>query len=55
MTKNARVVLNTAGPFARYGSPVVASCVRNSTHYCDITGETNWVRFMLILSQKFLQ
>jgi len=39
----ARVVLNTAGPFALYGDPVVDACVRFRTHYVDITGETTWV------------
>ena len=40
----ARVVLNTAGPFARYGTPVVDACVRLGTDYADITGETFWVQ-----------
>jgi short subunit dehydrogenase-like uncharacterized protein len=39
-----RVLLSTAGPFARYGTPVVDACVRFGTHYADITGETVWVR-----------
>lgn len=43
----ARVVANTAGPFARHGDPVVAACVRHATHYCDITGETPWVRRLI--------
>jgi short subunit dehydrogenase-like uncharacterized protein len=38
-----RIVLNTAGPFALYGTPVVDACVRFRTHYVDITGETFWV------------
>ncbi len=41
------VVLSTAGPFALYGSALVAACVRHGTHYCDITGETPWVREMI--------
>lgn len=43
MVASGRVVLNTAGPFARYGTPVVDACVRLGTHYVDITGETFWV------------
>ena len=35
---SARVVLTLAGPYARYGAPVVAAAVRNKTDYCDITG-----------------
>lgn len=43
----ARVVLSTAGPFARFGSELVAACMRHGTHYVDITGETPWVRQMI--------
>lgn len=43
MAARTRVVITTAGPFARYGTPVVQACVRNKTHYCDITGESPWV------------
>ena len=28
----------------RHGTPMVASCVRNGTDYCDITGEFPWIR-----------
>lgn len=45
--ERARIVLNTAGPFARYGGPVVDACVRLGTHYVDITGETVWVRELI--------
>jgi len=48
ITKRVRVVLSTAGPFHRYGSKMVASCVKNNTHYVDITGENFWVREMII-------
>ena len=41
------VVLNTAGPFARYGDPVVDACVRLRAHYVDITGETPWIRTLI--------
>lgn len=47
LAAQTRVVLSTAGPFARYGSEVVAACVRRATHYVDITGETPWVRRMI--------
>ena len=43
----ARVVLNMAGPFALYGTPVVDACVRLGTHYLDITGETPWIRELI--------
>ncbi len=47
LAARARVVLSTAGPFARFGSELVAACVRHGTHYVDITGETPWVRQMI--------
>lgn len=47
MVSKTRVLLTTAGPFARYGTPVVDACVRFGTHYCDITGETPWIREMI--------
>lgn len=47
MVASARVLATTAGPFALYGTPVVEACVRHKTHYCDITGETPWVRDMI--------
>jgi short subunit dehydrogenase-like uncharacterized protein len=47
MTQSTKVVITTAGPFSKYGTPLVKSCVLNGTHYCDITGETDWVREMV--------
>lgn len=44
---SASVVLSTAGPFALYGSALVAACVAHHTHYVDITGETPWVRELI--------
>jgi short subunit dehydrogenase-like uncharacterized protein len=43
------VVLSCAGPYALYGSKLVAACVKQQTHYCDITGESPWVREMIDL------
>jgi short subunit dehydrogenase-like uncharacterized protein len=42
-----RVICSTVGPFARYGSPLVAACAAAGTDYCDITGEVQWVRRMI--------
>ena len=47
LTSRAKVILSTTGPFHRYGSKLVASCVKNSTHYVDITGENFWVKKMI--------
>lgn len=40
----ARVVCSTVGPYTTYGTPLVAACVEQGVAYCDLTGETNWVR-----------
>jgi short subunit dehydrogenase-like uncharacterized protein len=47
MARRTRVVLSTVGPFARYGSALVAACVAEATDYCDTTGEVHWVRAMI--------
>ena len=44
MAKQATVVLSTAGPFAKIGTPVVDACVDSGTNYVDITGESVFVR-----------
>jgi short subunit dehydrogenase-like uncharacterized protein len=47
LAAQSRVVATTAGPFSRYGTKLVAACMRNRTHYCDITGETPWIRGLI--------
>ncbi len=47
LAEQTRVVLSCAGPYALYGSKMVAACVKAKTHYCDITGETPWIRQMI--------
>ena len=39
----AKVVCNTAGPFARLGHQVVKACLRAGSHYVDTTGEQDWL------------
>lgn len=40
------VVMSTVGPYALYGDTLVAACVESGTHYCDLTGEPQWIRKM---------
>ncbi len=42
-----RVICTTAGPYAKYGTEVVAACAAAGTHYCDLTGEVNFMRAMI--------
>jgi len=39
----ASVVLNTVGPFARFGGDVVEACLAAECHYTDTTGEQDWL------------
>jgi short subunit dehydrogenase-like uncharacterized protein len=48
----AKVILTTVGPYARYGSGLVAACVRHGTAYCDLAGEVQWMRKMIDLHQR---
>ncbi|RHZ48086.1 hypothetical protein CDV55_101663 [Aspergillus turcosus] len=44
MASQTRLVLNTVGPFCKYGTPVVVACIENSTAYVDSTGEHVWTQ-----------
>lgn len=41
--RGAKVVLNTVGPFARYGHEAVQACLNIGAHYTDTNGEQNWM------------
>jgi short subunit dehydrogenase-like uncharacterized protein len=47
LAAQTRVVLSCAGPYALYGSKLVAACIAHQTHYADITGETPWIAQMI--------
>jgi short subunit dehydrogenase-like uncharacterized protein len=47
MVANARVIISTVGPYAKYGSKLVAACVARGTHYCDLAGEAQGIRQMI--------
>jgi short subunit dehydrogenase-like uncharacterized protein len=47
LARETRVVLTTVGPYAKYGSELVAACVESGTHYCDLAGEAQWIRQMI--------
>ena len=47
MTKKTKVICTTVGPYAKFGSNLVSSCVENQTHYCDLAGEVQWIRKMI--------
>jgi len=47
MASRSKVIISTVGPYAKYGSSLVAACVRTGTHYCDLAGEAQWIRQMI--------
>jgi short subunit dehydrogenase-like uncharacterized protein len=49
MARRTRVVITTVGPYALYGSELVAACVDAGTDYCDLAGEVQWIRRMIDL------
>jgi short subunit dehydrogenase-like uncharacterized protein len=44
LVKSTRVVCTTVGPYSRYGGPLVATCADNGVDYCDLTGETPFMK-----------
>ena len=52
MVEKTRVVLNMAGPYALFGEPVIAACAKHGVDYLDITGETPFIRRMIIQYQE---
>jgi len=48
--EGASVVLNTVGPFARFGHEVVQACLAAKCHYTDTTGEQDW---LITLDQEY--
>lgn len=47
LAARTRVVVSTVGPYARYGSALVAAVAAAGTDYCDLTGEAQWMRRMI--------
>lgn len=52
MTRKARLVISTVGPYARYGFPLVAACAKNGCDYCDLAGEPQWIHRIIRAHQK---
>lgn len=46
MCGRGKVVISTVGPYALYGDTLVKVCAESGTHYCDLTGEPQWIRIM---------
>lgn len=48
LAKKTKVLLNTVGPYYLYSTPVVEACAQTGTHYVDVSGETPWVRDIIV-------
>ncbi len=47
LAESAKVVVSTVGPYASYGSELVAEVATAGTDYCDLTGEPHWMQQMI--------
>jgi short subunit dehydrogenase-like uncharacterized protein len=47
MASRAAVICTTVGPYMKYGADLVAACIAEKTHYCDLTGEAPFIRQMM--------
>lgn len=47
LAERTAVVCSTVGPYALYGSELVAACAQTGTSYCDLTGEVHWMQRMI--------
>ena len=43
MAQHATALISTVGPYAKYGTPLLQACATEGTHYCDLTGEAQWM------------
>ncbi len=55
LASRAKVICTTVGPYASYGTPLVAACAKAGTHYCDLTGEIQWMSSTIRNYQKIAQ
>lgn len=44
LTSKTKVICTTVGPYAKLGTNLIDACIKTNTNYCDITGETQWIR-----------
>ena len=51
LAQQTKAVCSTVGPYARYGSKLVAACAAEGTDYCDLTGEVPWIAEMIAAHQ----
>ena len=43
LAASTRVIISTVGPYAQHGTLLLEACAMEGTHYCDLTGEPQWM------------
>jgi len=46
LTSKTKLIISVVGPYSVYGKKLIDSCVKNSCHYLDLTGEPDFVHFV---------
>ena len=54
ITTKTKVILSTAGPYAKIGTPIVQAALDGNCHYCDITGSSYSPWTMLLPISTYL-
>jgi short subunit dehydrogenase-like uncharacterized protein len=52
LVARTRVVCSVVGPYALFGSELLAACARSGTDYCDLAAEAHWIRKMIDTHQS---
>ena len=47
MAQSTKVLISVVAPYHQVGMPIVQACVETKTHYCDIAGETPFIRELI--------
>ena len=47
MAKQTQVICTTVGPYSDFGEQLVQACIDEETQYCDLTGESHFIRAMI--------
>jgi short subunit dehydrogenase-like uncharacterized protein len=55
MITQTKVVVSTVGPYALYGDALVQLCAESGVDYCDLTGEAQWMRKMIVANAAAAQ
>ena len=50
MAANTKTLISTVGPYAKFGAPVLEACAHEGTHYCDLTGEAQWMAEVYLIA-----